>query len=308
MFKKNLKTVKLFSGSIIQAGEIKKTAKQINDFYDGSPFPNYDDLESIQDLNKKLENNEFTYNFKRLIGFGNKIIEVGSGTSQLSISLASGTNNKVVAFDPTLASLRLGANFCSKYKINNCTFVNGDLFDNPFEENYFNIVWCSGVLHHTGDPKKGFETIITWLKPEGYVVIGLYNRYGRMRTVFRQKLFRLLSGGKNAKNIVSFLDPVLRKIKSNKKKIAWFRDQYQHPIESLHTLDEVLEWFDENNIEFISSIPSGESKNFGYEEMFNKQSTGSFFSRLISQLNMLISPLGSEGGLFIVIGKKKGNY
>ena len=37
---------------------------------------------------------------------------------------------------------------------------------------------------------------------------------------------------------------------------SWIRDQYEHPVESLHTLDEVLTWFKKNNIEFINSIPS----------------------------------------------------
>ncbi len=43
-----------------------------------------------------------------------------------------------------------------------------------------------------------------------------------------------------------------------KKKKAWIRDQYLHPVESLHTIDEVLKWFEENNIEFINSIPSSD--------------------------------------------------
>ena len=103
--------------------------------------------------------------------------------------MASGTNNQVVAFDPTLESLHLGNNFAKKSGISNCLFVNGDLFSNPFKEEYFDLVWSSGVLHHTENPKKGFEIITTWLKPEGYIIIGLYNFYGRMRTIFRQKLF-----------------------------------------------------------------------------------------------------------------------
>ena len=36
------------------------------------------------------------------------------------------------------------------------------------------------------------------------------------------------------------------------------QDQYLHPVESLHTIDEVLNWFKLNNIEYISSIPSCE--------------------------------------------------
>ena len=304
MFKEGINVIKLNQGEIIQVGDKGDTAKLVEEFYTENPFPNYDTLETILDLKKKVEGNEFTINFKRLVGLGKRVIEVGSGTSQLSIALASGTNNQVVAFDSTLESLRLGSDFSRKSGVTNCIFVNGDLFSNPFTKEYFDIVWCSGVLHHTENPKKGFEIITTWLKTEGYIVIGLYNFYGRIRTIFRQNLFQLLGSGKLGRYIVSILDPILRQDISEEKKKAWFKDQYEHPVESLHTLDEVLGWFDENNIEFISSIPTCDFDNVNYKKMFLNKNMGNVVTRFLSQLGMSFSPLGSEGGLFLVIGKK----
>ena len=43
---------------------------------------------------------------------------------------------------------------------------------------------------------------------------------------------------------------------SHDKINAWIKDQYLHPVESTHTFDEILNWFDKNNIKFISSIPN----------------------------------------------------
>ena len=40
-----------------------------------------------------------------------------------------------------------------------------------------------------------------------------------------------------------------------------------HPIESLHTLDEVLNWCKYNNIEYISSIPSSDF-DYNYQKYF----------------------------------------
>ena len=305
MFKKNVSVKKLEFENIIQVGKKRETAELVENFYTANPFPNYDDMETIQDLQKKIEGNAFTSNFKRFCGFGKNIIEVGSGTSQLSIALASGTNNKIVAFDPTLESLRLGLDFAEKNKIDNVTFVNGDLFSDSFIPGYFDIVWCSGVLHHTESAKEGFKLIANWARPDGYIIIGLYNLYGRLRTVFRQFLFRLLGKGELARAIVSFLDPILRKDISKQKKLAWFQDQYEHPVESLHTLDEVLDWFDENNVEFISSIPSCDMNAVDYEDMFNGGNRGDLATRIFSQIAMLFSSFGSEGGLFLVIGRKK---
>ena len=84
---------------------------------------------------------------------------------------------------------------------------------------------------------------------------------------------------------------------------AWIRDQYIHPIESLHTLDNVLNWFDKNNIDFISSIPSCDFDNED-DNLFIKKSRGNLYTRIINQISMIFNNLGSDGGLFIVIGKK----
>ena len=79
--------------------------------------------------------------------------------------------------------------------------------------------------------------------------------------------------------------------------------KYSHPIESLHTIDEVLNWFNKNNIEFISSIPSSDF-DYDYDDIFQKKSSGTYYSRICNQISMLFNKLGSDGGLFIVIGKK----
>ena len=169
---------------------------------------------------------------RRRRSFSCRLRHIGSGTSQLSIALAIGTNNEIVAFDTTLKSLRIGAAFGEKHGIDNCIFVNGDLINDPFLADYFDLVLCSGVLHHTENAEKGFKTITKWVRPDGYVIIGLYNLYGRMRTVFRQLLYRSFGKSKFGKSLLSLLDPVLRKRVSETRKKAWSQDQYENPVES----------------------------------------------------------------------------
>ena len=229
------------------------------------------------------------------------MLEVGCGTGQLSIYFAIGNNNRVYALDPTLASIKLGKDFSEKNKIENVKFVNADIFDDIFHDESFDFIWTNGVLHHTKNPKLAFHIISKYLKKNGYILVGLYNKYGRARTLFRRFLYKLFG-----KSVVMFLDPTLRKIKKgNDNQIkSWIRDQYEHPVESLHTLDEVLKWFDENKIEFINSIPQCDISKETSKSLFTKSSHGTFLSRFFSQISMLFNELGSDGGLFIVIGKK----
>tara|TARA_B100000989_G_scaffold202145_1_gene152948 strand:- start:1268 stop:2176 length:909 start_codon:yes stop_codon:yes gene_type:complete len=280
-----------------------KIVNKVTNFYTESPFPNYEDSDDKSSINFKGEKNFLAREFKKFIGFNKDVLEVGCGTGQISLYFAIGTNNRIFALDPTIASINLGKEFSKKNKIENVKFINADIFDDIFNDEVFDFIWTNGVLHHTKEPSQAFDTITRYLKKNGFILVGLYNKYGRLRTIFRRYLYKLFG-----RQIVMFLDPILRKTKRNniKQIDSWIRDQYEHPVESLHTLDEVLFWFKQNNIEFISSIPNSDFSNSSLKNIFNRSSKGTFLSRLFSQIMMLFNNLGSDGGLFIVIGKKNG--
>jgi len=289
--------------NFIQFNIDDSTVEKVIDFYSESPFPNYENNDDKSSINFKGDKNYLSREFKRFIGFNKNVLEVGCGTGQLSLYFGIGTNNRVFALDPTINSINLGNEFSKKNKINNVRFVNADIFDDVFHNKSFDFIWTNGVLHHTKNPSLAFDLISKYLKNNGYILLGLYNKYGRLRTLFRRILYKIFGS-----TLIKLLDPTLRNIKKgNDRQIkAWIRDQYEHPVESLHTLDEVLKWFKKNNIEFINSVPSCNliyNKNLN---LFEKTSKGNFFSRLYSQISMLFNNLGADGGLFIVIGKKIG--
>jgi len=47
----------------------------------------------------------------------------------------------------------------------------------PFQDNTFDLVYSWGVLHHTPDILKAIKEIYRLLKPDGNIIIMLYNRY-----------------------------------------------------------------------------------------------------------------------------------
>ena len=210
-----------------------------------------------------------------------------------------------MGLDATLSSLYLADQFLDREQSPNCGFIHADLFENIFEQEIFDIVFCSGVLHHTENTKGGLKHIAGWAKQDGLIIVGLYNKFGRLRTNFRQWIFKKLGGGDFAQKIVVLLDPYLRRRKWDDKAKAWFQDQYEHPVETKHSMDEVLEWFDENDIDFITAIPRCDLEPTDFNNMFKKTSTGDRVTRIIAQILMLFSTYGSEGGLFIMIGRKR---
>ena len=276
--------------------------KKVTDFYKSTPFPNYKDDETKQSIIDKGNKNLLAQQFKKFIGQNKNVLEVGCGTGQLSIYFAIGTNNEIIAFDPTLESLNLAKNFSKQNGISNIKFVNADIFDDVLSKNYFDYIWCNGVLHHTKDPYKAFEITVQSLKKNGYILVGLYNKIGRIRTLARKYISRIIGT-----KFIELFDPTFKHLKlSAKEKKSWINDQYFHPIESLHTLDEVLDWFKKNDIEYINSIPSCDFEYFeNYENVFEKKAKGDIHSRIFNQFLMIFNKLGSDGGLFVVIGKKK---
>ena len=281
--------------------EIKdEKTKKVTEFYDEKPFPNYKNDDNKHTILSKGDKNFLSNQFKKFIGYKKNVLEVGCGTGQLSNYFAIGTNNNVVGLDPTMASLKLAKDFADKNKITNIQFINADIFDDVLKDDFFDFIWTNGVLHHTKEPYGAFKILIKSLKTEGYVLIGLYNKLGRLRTIFRRYVFKIFG-----RRIIEKIDPTLRNLKLDEnEKVAWIRDQYIHPLESLHTIDEVLNWFKIHDIEFISSIPSSDY-DYDYEDIFEKKSSGTFFSRILNQFLMIFNSFGSDGGLFVLIGKKK---
>jgi SAM-dependent methyltransferase len=281
-----------------QPGDVTETIKA---FYEENPFPNYEGTEDLGSLIERSVARGFPEMLNRSIRPNTTLLEVGAGTGQLG-NFLSIANRRVLSTDLCLNSLRLGQRFRDANQLRNVTFAQMNLFRLPLQAECFDIVICTGVLHHTADPRGGFRALVPLVRRGGYMLVGLYNRYGRLKTRLRRQLARL--GGER----VAALDPYIREYHvARDKRRAWFMDQYRNPHESLHTMDEVLGWFDEAGIRFVRALPGtvlGSRFSLDYRKsLFAEAPRGSRFDRLLSQLQQLVEDV--EGGLFVMIGQKE---
>ncbi len=58
------------------------------------------------------------------------------------------------------------------------TFKFCNILELDLQEEYFDFIHCSGVVHHTQNPKKAVEELYRCLKPGGYLYIGVFGRGG----------------------------------------------------------------------------------------------------------------------------------
>ena len=201
--------------------------EEVKSFYMKTPFPNYDDDETSVSLREKATKHVYVKLLDDQISYTGKILEVGCGTGQLSNLLAMTKTRTVFGADLSINSLKLANTFREKIRIRNLKFLQMNLFQPVFKAEMFDVVICNGVLHHTSDPFAGFQSISKLVKKGGFIIIGLYNKYGRIFTDIRRHIFSLTG------NSLTSLDPRIgSKDFSPYKKHTWFMDQYKNPHES----------------------------------------------------------------------------
>jgi SAM-dependent methyltransferase len=278
----------------------RDVTEMVKAFYEETPFPNYDDIDSRETLVMKARQGRFAAALDAQLPEGAIVLEAGCGTGQLTNFLGLSWKRRVLGGDICLNSLRLANDFRERYRIVNAGFLQMNLFRPPFRDGSIDVLICNGVLHHTGDPRKGFETLLRKVKADGHILIGLYNSYGRLPTLWRRWAFERFGSA------LYFLDSRLTSARMNEDRWqAWFRDQYRHPHETRHSIDEVLGWFDAAGVDFLSSIPAADGSPFTNDtRLFAPHPRATPTGRWATQLQMLLTG-GRDGGLFIMIGRKR---
>ncbi len=274
--------------------------QKIKAFYEQTPFPNYEDIDSASSLRNKAEKGIFAKLLDEQIQPGAEVLEFGCGTGQLSNFLGLTWGRKVSGADMCLNSLKLAQNFKEQNEIDAVRFYQMNLFRPAFKPETFDVVICNGVLHHTSDPYLGYQSLLKLVKKGGFIVIGLYHAHGRLMTDIRRVLFQMTG------NRLKFLDPRLKSEPiSDLRKHTWFMDQYRNPHESKHTIHETLGWFDKTGVEFINSLPKPTpwEKFTEEDKLFEKAIRGSAWDHFLTEFPMIFSG-DREGGFFVMIGRK----
>jgi SAM-dependent methyltransferase len=271
--------------------------ESVRRFYEHAPFPNYRECESLSSLRARAERNQFVRLLDQAIPGDARILEIGCGTGQMSLYLAR-AERLVIGADLTRTSLELAAAAAERFQLNRVLFVETDLHHPGLRVGSFDVVYSSGVLHHTPNPRAAFACIAQLARPGGMIVLGVYNAIARIPLRLRRLVARV-----SRYQLIPF-DPVLRD-RSNEpaRREAWLRDQYQHPEEHRHTLAEVQGWFAENDVEFVRAYPSaliGEDT----DDLFALASDNWRLEGWLAQLSW-IHKLGHEGGLFVTVGQRR---
>lgn len=164
------------------------------------------------------------------------ILIAGGGTGQHTISSASRyLNAQILCIDLSLKSLAYAKRKTVELEVSNINYLQGDILALAKLGRQFDIIECSGVLHHMQDPMKGWKALIDRLNAGGLIRLGLYSE------VARQHILRIRDSnqdnniGSSTAEIKSFREMVKLSTNSDHKKIASSPDFY-----SLSTLRDLI--------------------------------------------------------------------
>ena len=120
------------------------------------------------------------------------ILVAGCGSSQAARYAASHPGAHVTGIDISSASLEACSKLIAQHGLNNVQLKKLALEDIATLDQQFDLIVCTGVIHHLPDPALALRALRGVLKPEGSLYLMVYARHGRDAIYYLQDLCRLL--------------------------------------------------------------------------------------------------------------------
>jgi len=232
---------------------------QVRDFYERMPYPApLTSLDEHRELCRNPQRRRALFHRiwpARKALYDQDILIAGCGTSQAARYALGEPTARVTAIDISETSLRHTRRLQRKYQLANLT-----LHQLPIERvaelgRDFDLIVCTGVLHHLPDPDFGLRVLREVLRPDGAMQLMVYATYGRLGIYMIQEYCRLLGIGTSERDLRELgaalgslpsdhpIADVLRRAKDFRQP-ASMADALLHPRDRSYTVREVYAWLE----------------------------------------------------------------
>jgi 2-polyprenyl-3-methyl-5-hydroxy-6-metoxy-1,4-benzoquinol methylase len=149
--------------------------------YEENPYPRwatvqFPEPETIENLAARLRPGEEVRVRPRPV----RVLVAGCGTGHLSIQYARYLPEAhILAVDLSRASLAYAARMTEHFGIANIEYRQADILELGRLARRFDLIDCSGVLHHLEDPMAGWRVLVDLMEPDGLMKICLYSERAR---------------------------------------------------------------------------------------------------------------------------------
>jgi SAM-dependent methyltransferase len=237
---------------------------EVRDFYEKLPYPppltHLDDRESYKNPARRRALYHRIWPRGRP-GGRQEILIAGCGTSQAARYAMREPDARVTAIDISETSLRHTADLKRQYSLENLELHPLALESVRKLGRSFDLIVCTGVLHHLPDPDLGLCALRDVLNPQGAIHLMVYAAYGRAGIYMLQEYCRLLRIGTTAqdlRDLGSLLEALpkdhpLAQLLSRAKDFrepAAIADALLHPRDRAYTVPELYAWLERCGVSF----------------------------------------------------------
>jgi|Deesub1362A_J573_1020465.scaffolds.fasta_scaffold00708_13 SAM-dependent methyltransferase len=129
------------------------------------------------------------------------ILDAGSGLGRWS-AMMSNLNKDALIFSVEITE-SVDIAYQQYRDISNIYFIQGDISKLPFPNEFFDYIFCEGVIHHTPNPYRTFVHLISKLKKGGEIAMYVYKKKTPIRE-FCDDFVRAKLGGLSEEEALKF--------------------------------------------------------------------------------------------------------
>ena len=253
-------------------------SKEVKSQYELNPYPRWrynsyakeKKVNYISIINSEIYPNTITSSQINLTHKKLNILIAGCGTGIQILEASRYSNCEITAIDLSNSSISYAKRKVDEYGMGNINFIEMDLLELTQLNKRFDVIECSGVLHHMQDPAKGLATLVQSLEPKGFLKLGLYSKQARQEILKARELIKERDIKPNLYEIRNFRNDVLNgDIKKLNEITSWSdfystsmcRDLCFHSQEKCYSLIEIKKMIEKANLEFLGFILSKDIKD-----------------------------------------------
>tara|TARA_Y100001968_G_scaffold71785_1_gene63042 strand:- start:1256 stop:3586 length:2331 start_codon:yes stop_codon:yes gene_type:complete len=261
-------------------------SKKVKHQYEINPYPrwrynsytNENKITIISAINSEIYPNRINSIENNIVDKEVDILIAGCGTGIQILEASRYSNCKITAIDLSNSSISYAKRKSEEYGMKNINFIEMDILDLNKLNKKFELIECSGVLHHMKDPIEGLCTLSKFLEPNGFLKLGLYSKYAREEVIKVRKLIKERNIESSLEGIRLFRNTLLNNEKNDFHGIISCADFYStsmcrdlcfHSNEIYYSLFQIKDILDKANLEFLGFTLDQNIKNI-YSTM-NKQ-------------------------------------
>ena len=248
----------------VKTRQVKTNTDPIRDFYTSHPFPPpVDNLDRAREMWQDENIHRAEYHLlwpEKEYRADLDVLVAGCGTFQAAKYAVCHPEARVTGIDVSSTSLEHTERLKQNHNLTNLETRQLGVENVAELDQHFDLIVCTGVLHHLVDPDAGLRALQSVLKPDGAMYVMVYAPYGRTGVYMMQEYCRRLGIGPSPEELRDLIE-VLKILPENHPLLTTqggsrefprpdaLADAVLNPRERSYSVSQVLEFVESNGLQ-----------------------------------------------------------